>query len=239
MYQNALKRSSVVQAVYHTLRRASQSVGEMKDLWALWLKSHFPVSWDSNSNIIISLTSFPARIERAWIAIESLMQQDIRPHKVVLVLSQEEFPSRELPMALRRQQARGLEILWVPQNTRSYKKLLPTRERYPDAWIMTADDDVRYDKWRLRRLVDAASSTPGTVIGHSGWEITVEATGIAPYVSWPPAGPHTPPNRCLLTGVGGVLYPPHALPSHLLLDIDLALATCPVADDIWFWAVAQ
>lgn len=226
-------------AVYRSLRRVYRVTEETLAVGSLWLRSHLPVSWDPASNIIISLTTFPARIDQAWIAIESLLQQDVRPWKVVLVLSLEEFPTRVLPAAIRRQQTRGLEILWVPRNTGSYKKLLPVRERYPEAIIMTADDDVRYEAWRLRRLRDAAQRRPDTIIGHCGWVITTDTDGLAPYLSWPPAGPETPSNRCLLTGVGAVWYPPGALPAEPLLDIDRALASCPSADDIWFWAVAR
>ena len=41
----------------------------------------------------------------------------------------------------------------------------------------------------------------------------------------------------LQTGVGGVLYPPHALRPDML-DADLFTAIAPTTDDIWFWAAA-
>lgn len=194
---------------------------------------------DPRAKLIVSLTSFPARINHAWIAIESIFQQDLRPSKVVLVLSDEEFPTRELPKRIQHQVERGLEILWTPRDTRGYKKLLPARERYPDATIVTVDDDILFEPWRLRQLVEAAKVRRGAIIGHRGWVVTKTHNGLAPYVSWPIAGPETPAELTFLTSGAGTLFPPHVLPMDELLNIDLLLELCPLADDIWFWAVAR
>lgn len=82
-------------------------------------------STSRSPELVVSFTSFPARIEDAWIAADSLMRQDVPPDAVVLVLSQEEFPDQEVPRSLRLMQRRGLEILWVDRDLRSFKKLLP------------------------------------------------------------------------------------------------------------------
>ena len=44
---------------------------------------------------------------------------------VVLVLSEDQFPGRRIPGSLKRQQRRGLEILWTKKDMGSYKKLCP------------------------------------------------------------------------------------------------------------------
>jgi hypothetical protein len=194
---------------------------------------------DKSSNLIVSLTSYPARIDHAWIAIESIFQQDLKPWKVVLVLSDEEFPTHSLPPSINRQVSRGLEILWTKRNTRSFKKLLPTRERYPNATIVTMDDDIIYEPWRLRQLVEAAHARPDAIIGHRGWVVTASKSGLEPYATWPKADLNTPESTCFLTTGGGTLFPPHILPDDILFDIDLALRLCPLADDIWLWAVAR
>src|SRR5690606_17959342 len=53
-----------------------------------------PFAGEPASNLIVSLTSFPPRIEDAWITIESIFQQTYRPWKIVLVLAESEFPNR-------------------------------------------------------------------------------------------------------------------------------------------------
>jgi hypothetical protein len=168
-----------------------------------------------------------------------MLRQDQPPDQVILVLCDEEFPSRELPRKLREQQQRGLEILWVRQNTRSYQKLLPSRLAYPSATIITVDDDALYRRWLVRQLMARAQKHPGALIGHRGWAIQCDATGLAPYTGWPKASEYTPSEQVFLTGVGGILYPPDVLPIELLTDVNLAMELCPTSDDIWFWAVAK
>lgn len=198
-----------------------------------------PFRRDSSSPVVVSLTSFPARIPLAWRTIESIFQQDAKPARVVLVLSSEEFPEKILPPSIVSQCARGLEILWTHENTRSYKKLLPTKEAFPGATIVTVDDDVIYEPWMLSVLIEASKASPNAVVGHRGRVITGAQGALEPYESWPMADQSSPRNRVLLTGVGGVLYPPHALATPKLLDYATAKELCPLADDIWFWACSR
>ena len=88
--------------------------------------AHIPFQPDPASPLVVSLTSFPARMKFVWRAIESIFLQETKPARVVLVLSREEFPDEVLPQAVEMQCDRGLEILWTAANTRAYKKLLPT-----------------------------------------------------------------------------------------------------------------
>ena len=124
---------------------------------------------------IVSLTSFPARINSVWIPIECMLQQTLQPSRIILVLSCEEFGDRPLPKSLLKQQERGLEILWIERNIRSYGKFLPVKRLYPDRDIVTIDDDLFYERDMLAKLLDAAQRYPNAVIGHRGWEIRFEA----------------------------------------------------------------
>jgi len=198
-----------------------------------------PFRNDPNSPIVVSLTSFPARIDLVWRAIESIFQQDTKPARVVLVLSVEEFPDKQVPSSIATQCSRGLEILWTPENTRAYKKLLPTKQAFPEATIVTVDDDVIYEPWMLTRLIEASRLAPNTVVGHLGRVITGAPQRLEPYQTWPMADECSPRSRVLLTGVGGVLYPPKAIATPLLQDFATAKALCPLNDDLWFWACTR
>ena len=174
-----------------------------------------------------------------WRAIESIFLQETKPARVVLVLSREEFPDEVLPQAVEMQCDRGLEILWTAANTRAYKKLLPTQAAYPKAHIVTIDDDVVYHPWLLTRLLEASRRNPAAVIGCRGRLVRGSARQLAPYTFWPMAGPDSPRERIVLTGVGGILYPPQSLAARALQDIGLAGSLCPTNDDFWFWACAR
>ena len=190
--------------------------------------------------LIVSLTSFPARIGTAWITIETILKQDARPEHVTLTLSRSEFGnSNSLPDEIKIQQRHGLEIIWTDENLRSYGKLLPALAKYPDATIVTIDDDMVYKDGLIEELIIASSKNPETIVGHRGYTIQIgHENKIMPYSKWRPITDAVKCDLCLLTGAGGILYPPHSLPRTTTNDRQLFQRLCPDADDIWFWAMA-
>jgi hypothetical protein len=187
--------------------------------------------------VVVSMTSHPGRISLVHHALRSVMAQSRRPEQVVLVLADEVFTRRETPASVLRLRRAGLEILWTARNTGSYKKLLPPLEAFPDAMVVTADDDVLYPRWWLERLTTRTVERPGCILGHRGTEIGFNEGELTPYVTWPAASRTTRSRRLFLTGNGGVAYPPGSLAPEVQ-DVELALELCPTADDIWFKAMA-
>ena len=112
--------------------------------------------------VIVSLTSFGKRIFDVYLAIESFMQGTIKPNKIILWLSENEFNGKMLPHTLQLQQVRGLEIKFC-KDLRSYKKLIPSLKLYPDACIITIDDDVIYEYDIVERLVNAHLNDTHTI----------------------------------------------------------------------------
>lgn len=111
---------------------------------------------------IISLTSWKARIKTVSKTIYSLIQKCPGFH-IVLVLSEEEFPQKEaeLPDDLMLLADSDLiEILWVYNNYKSFKKVLFTMDKYRDVPVISADDDciytcnyaqLLYNEWEKRK----------------------------------------------------------------------------------------
>lgn len=200
-----------------------------------------PLVAPEDPSLVVSLTSFPSRIRTVWATIATLLRQTHRPDVIVLVLAEEEFPDRRLPRMLRRMQQHGLEILWTPDETRGLKKLLPTRARFPDATIITADDDHHFEPEMVERLLAASQEHPGTIVGHRGWIVHFGPDGPLPYFAWVTAGkagPDVPSDRVFLTGGAGALYPPLPELDRRLLDVSAAMRVTPTADDVWFWAAS-
>lgn len=194
--------------------------------------THRPVA----TGVVVSLTTFPARVNSVWIAVESILRQSVLPERIVIVLAEDEFKGVTLPIHLTR--GGRVELLWVGRNTRSYKKYIPVRRKYPDAVIVTADDDVMYPAHWLSDLLHAHEASPEHIIGTRGAEILIDEGGRpGPYADWPGASRTTPSDLVFLKGDGGILYPPGSLPA-LALDEDLALRLCPTTDDVWFRIMA-
>lgn len=75
------------------------------------------------TDAVISLTTFPRRAPYLWLVIETLLRQSMLPHKIVLYLSREQFPSAaDVPATLRPYEEAGiLEIRMVDGDIRSHK----------------------------------------------------------------------------------------------------------------------
>lgn len=192
--------------------------------------------------VIVSLTSFPAAISYVVPTVKSILAGSVLPDKVVLYLTFSQFEGEKLPEDLKRLADNNpiFEIRNYDSEIRSYRKLIPALKDFPDAVIVTVDDDVDYHKDMLKDLLDLHRRIPEYVLAHRAKLIKPGA----PYKKWRKyrwyhflfkrihAG-----FKNIQTGVGGVLYPPHSLKKDML-DEKLFREIAPTTDDIWFWAAA-
>lgn len=189
--------------------------------------------------IIVSLTSYPERMYELHYCLYSLLTQSLKPDKVILWLAEEEFPDREkdLPQKVLDFIHNGLEIKWC-KNIKSYKKLIPALQEFPEAIIVTADDDVFYPSDWLEKLYNSYLQNPENIHCHRAHIITFDKKGsILPYQNWNFCIKDSNPSyKNFFTGVGGVLYPPGSFFEDINKE-DLFLKLASNADDIWFWAM--
>ena len=117
------------------------------------------------------MTSWRKRIGIVCNTINSLFNQSFPPDRIVLNLSKDEFPSgyAELPVNLTSLINRGLEIEWVQANSKAFKKLIPTLDRYREAIVMTADDDLIYPYDFLQQIANAYHDRPLSLNGGKTW----------------------------------------------------------------------
>lgn len=204
--------------------------------------SHIP-GWKGVSSVlhkpelVVSLTSFPARIGVVHHTIRSLLMQSVKPDHVILWLAPEQFPEMEdeLPEELLELTNYGLTIAWY-KDIRSFKKLIPTLQMFPEAVIVTTDDDLYYERNWLRVLYEEYLKKPKLVHCHRVTEMYVE-DGEYKMIG---RGRHVYPKTSYLykvTGCGGVLYPPHCMADDILNE-ELFMELCPTNDDLWFWLMA-
>lgn len=120
---------------------------------------------------IISLTSWKKRINTVSYTIYSLLKK-CPGFDIVLTLSEDEFPDKEkeLPRDLLDLSKNGfVEILWVKENTYTFKKMLPTMKKYPNKAIITADDGCRYYRNYAQELYNLSIVNPCKIISYNGW----------------------------------------------------------------------
>ena len=187
--------------------------------------------------LIVSLTSYPPRYATLVLTLKCLLAQRTKPDRVVLWIARDDASS--LPAAVQKLTSRGLEIRECV-DLKVYNKIIPSLIAFPDAFIVTADDDVIYGPDWLGKLIDAYLAGPPAVIAHRAREIRFEPDGrIASYETWPLSSEGSRwSGRLMPTGVGGVLYPPGSLPSETR-DADAFRRTTPTNDDLWLFWMAQ
>ena len=196
----------------------------------------------TEKQVIVSLTSFPAAIPFAVRAVQSVLEGSVCPDKIMLYLTFSQFEGGEIPHELQELAAKNpvFEIRNYDEEIRSYRKLIPALKDFPDAVIVTIDDDVWYDKNMLRDLLLLHKQIPDAIIAHRAKRIKQNA----PYRKWKKYRWYSFLMKKLhfsfkniQTGVGGVLYPAHSLKQEML-DSKLFKEIAPTTDDIWFWAAA-
>ena len=198
-----------------------------------------PKGVDTSSPIIVSLTTFPARIDKVHLVIHTLLRQRRRPAKIQLWLAETQFPDRKLPQKLLRLEKYGLEIRYC-DDLRSHKKYYYAMKENPDLTIVTADDDMLYPESWLCKMVETGKRHPEAIVCMLAYQISSDMNGTPiPYNQWP--GPVEevmfPQADLLPIGCEGVLYPPHSLHPDLF-DKDFFMTACRNADDLWLKAMS-
>lgn len=116
--------------------------------------------------IIISLTSWKKRIQNVPMVIQSILTGTKTPDKIVLNLSTDEFSlkDKELPTyLLMLKETNKIEINWVKENTKAFKKIIPTMKLYPESVVISIDDDIIYPEFFLEKMVSKYNET-GNII---------------------------------------------------------------------------
>ena len=192
-----------------------------------------------NTQLIVSLTTYPARINFVYKTITTLLQQTVKPDRIILWLAEPQFPEKQLPENLTRLQEYGLEIKWVEKDIRSFKKLIPSLKEYPEDIIITVDDDNYYDKRLVEYLYNSYLEAPDCIHARQAFvvkkdkdkNLVMKARNYVYNSTYLPSYLNEP------VGCGGVLYPPHSLDENVLNE-EQFMQKVPTNDDLWFWAHA-
>lgn len=196
----------------------------------------------SHERVIVSLTSYPGRIGFVHQVIRSLFAQTVLPDCIVLYLSRDEFPNgeRDLPKSLLDCCGFDFEIRWVSGNMKSHKKYLYAVRDFPDALIVTVDDDIICRNTLVGELLEGHRRFPRCVPALRCHIINFTPDGYAtPYNDWIhesgdsfPETLNHPSMRLCPTSGAGILFAPGSLP-RAAFDEEAIRSTCLDADDLW------
>ena len=193
---------------------------------------------EQKPGIIVSLTSFPARIKDVWKTIASIKRQTCQPEKIILWLSKDEFPEEKLPDVLENMQDNLFQVRFVEGNVGSHKKYLYAFKEFADHTIVTLDDDMFYHKDVLKCLVDVSEKNRGKIIANRVRRIPVNDGPLSPYKKWKVKNLNPDDPDLIQIGVDGVLYPPGSLHREAF-NSEIFMQLTPYADDVWLNAMAR
>ena len=193
------------------------------------------------SSIIVTMTSFPARIGNVWIVLESLLRQQLQPKQVWLYLSEVQFIDRALPENLNRYIENDfLKIIWVKDDYRSYKKFWYFVKDCPSESFITLDDDIIYQSNIISSLIEEREKYPNYVLACYCYKIQYNTDGsLKPYRTWCKKTKKGDIGNRIFFGSGGGTYFPSGCLEGADVDYEIIKRICPLADDIWLNAFVR
>lgn len=191
---------------------------------------------NDDNDIIVSLTSYGKRVtDTLPCTLYSLLMQTRRPNRIVVWLDDVNWSDEKLPDVLKKIQSLGVEFCYC-KDIRSYKKLIPTLQLYPNNVIITVDDDLYYHPQTIEWFLDFyATTNKRCVIGSWATRTISNNHRYAPYFQWQAVKePKNGEGEYILIGCGGILYAPGIFDEEIQKE-ELFMKYAPTADDIWFW----
>lgn len=188
--------------------------------------------------VIVSLTSYGRRVSSVLpYTIISLLKQTYRPDMIILWLDSDNWNDKKLPKKLKQLQKYGLTIKYCT-NIKSYKKLIPTIELYPDDFIITCDDDLYYKSYMIKDLMEAYRKNPNRIHVQNAHIIKSDKDGnLMPYNDWAMDVSGKSGRNVFPTGGSGCLYRKELLFKDICNE-KLFMTLAPKADDVWFFFMA-
>lgn len=193
--------------------------------------------------LTVSFTSYPARIRFVPAVLSCLLKQTRPADRIVLYLSEDQFPGKESDLPEELQKAKNenqLQIRWTHGDLKPHKKYIYAFREFPEDLIVTVDDDVLYAPQFLAHLWKAHLQHPEAVVAGRTHLITLDKDGRPnAYSNWIHcvqgfnAGPSM---QLFAVGIGGILYDPKLFPQELY-DEDKIRELCLEADDLWLKAL--
>jgi len=223
--------------ITHLVRLRNFLVYKKFDLLSKINTSKFRVN--PTVDFVVSIATYPKRSHLLPAVFEALNQQTTVPKKWILVLSVEEWPNLILPSFLTKLEKRGLEVIWVKNNTYAVKKLVPVIEKYPHFGVITFDDELIYGKHVIEKLISTSTTNKGAVIGHVGKQL-IQKNGELKmnYRADEAANLNTPSAEVYYLGGSGTYYPAYSLDKRVLDNTAIQKIVPGRGSDIWFWAAA-
>lgn len=117
-------------------------------------------SEESEEEIIVSLTTWSARINNLPVVLKSILEQTIKADKIIVNLAYNEYLPNDVQVFL---ESNGIEVFYT-DDTKVYKKFIPTLKRHPNACVINIDDDLIYPPTLIEDFIFVHKQCPNNPI---------------------------------------------------------------------------
>ena len=198
----------------------------------------------TNEILLVSMTSYPARIYGVYEVFLSLLNQsaDITSYQCFLTLAKEEFIEGEknLPFNIQKLIENGwVKLIWY-HNIYSHKKLMPILSLYPENDILIVDDDILRTHNFIEMFQKDHKNYPNDVICgiFVYYYDKLKMKRLKGYTNNNAREINPVPNIIFQTarpanGFGGVLYPKHTFSDKRFFNETLYMNLSLTSDEIW------
>ena len=106
-------------------------------------------NFSEKSRLIVTLTTWSARIQNIPEVLQRILDGEVLPDKIVLNVAEEEFKNKEADFPEKtakflKDNENLIEVNWLKNDTKVWKKVIPTLIKYPNDYILCMDDDFLY-----------------------------------------------------------------------------------------------
>ena len=165
------------------------------------------------NGIIVSLTTYSMRTNAIVQTVKSLLEQTVMPEKILLWLSEENFPDKEseLPQELLDLRENPMfEICFIPKNLEPHKKYYYAMQEYPNHPIIVVNSDEVYDNNLIELLFESYREYPNSIsCMHSNRVLFKNDVDSPKYQTWHFDVSEQSTQGLVAVGADAVLYPPN------------------------------
>ena len=114
----------------------------------------------SKEEIIVSLTTWSARINNLPVVLNSILEQTVKADKIIVNLAYNEYIPHDVFVFL---ESNGIEVFYT-DDTKVYNKFIPTLKRYPKACVINIDDDLIYPPTLIEDFISVHKQCPNNPV---------------------------------------------------------------------------
>lgn len=187
--------------------------------------------------IVVSLCSNRNNFRLLQKTLYSLLNQTIKPDKIILWLDSDTEDMLTLPYEITRFIKNGVEIRFV-KSYGQYTNIFYAVREFRNCIIVTAEDYIYYRKNWLKKLYLSYIANSSDIHVHMAHRVKMLNGNILPVAKWKNCvNEETARYDNFIIKEGGVLYPPNCF-SNEVLRSDIFLKYAADFSCIWLWIMA-